>query len=120
MLSNVKSYCFACFVQIDPPLVKILAPRQIIGARIGSWALLECYIEAYPEPFIDWIFGSKFLIESNKHNMTEQVLETRLDHVVSRKVSLNITKIDRSDFGLYKCEARNNKGRTHGVIDVYG
>ena len=93
----------------------------MIGAAKGSWVVLECYVEAYPEPFVEWIYGdSKVLVESAKHNMSEEVLETRLSATFSRRVLLNITRVESSDFGLYKCEARNQRGRTFGIITLFG
>lgn len=93
----------------------------MISAVKGSWVVLECYVEAYPEPFVQWIYGeSKILAESAKYNMSEVVHETRLDATFSRRVLLNISQVQSADFGLYKCEARNQRGRTFGIITLFG
>ncbi|UXI16193.1 U2 snRNP-associated SURP motif-containing protein [Sarcoptes scabiei] len=113
-----------------PPLVKILLPKQMIGAMKGGSVLLECYIEAYPSPFIDWIFNeNKILVESDqqssddggvqKYYKSEEILDSRLTHPISRRIMLNITNLQPNDFGLYKCMARNQLGRTYGIITLY-
>lgn len=102
-------------------MVKILLPKQMIGTRKDSWVLLECYVEAYPEPFVEWIFGeSKVLLEGAKYNQSEEILDTRLSHTISKRIMLNISNVNANDFGLYKCLAKNNRGRTYGLITLYG
>lgn len=103
----------------------------MIGAMKGGSVLLECYIEAYPSPFIDWIFNeNKILVESDqqssddggvqKYYKSEEILDSRLTHPISRRIMLNITNLQPNDFGLYKCMARNQLGRTYGIITLYG
>lgn len=78
-------------------------------------------MEAYPEPFIHWMFGdSRIVPEGGKYSLSEQVLEHRLKHPFKRKVLLNITRVELADFGLYKCVARNRRGQTFGIIKLYG
>ncbi|KAH9413172.1 Olfactomedin-like domain protein [Dermatophagoides pteronyssinus] len=103
-----------------PPLVKILLQKQMIGTRKGSWVVLECYIEAYPEPFVDWIYGDgQIIVENEKFNKSEEILESRISHSISRRVMLNITNVQNENLGLYKCLARNQLGRTYGIITLY-
>ncbi|KAH9494330.1 Olfactomedin-like domains containing protein [Dermatophagoides farinae] len=103
-----------------PPLVKILIQKQMIGTRKGSWVVLECYIEAYPEPFVDWIYGDgQIIVENEKYNKSEEILESRISHSISRRVMLNITNVQNENLGLYKCLARNQLGRTYGIITLY-
>lgn len=93
----------------------------MIGTRKGSWVVLECYIEAYPEPFVDWIYGDgQIIVENEKFNKSEEILESRISHSISRRVMLNITNVQNENLGLYKCLARNQLGRTYGIITLYG
>jgi len=93
----------------------------MVGATKGSWVVLECYVEAYPEPFVEWIFrDTKILTQSAKYNMSEEVLETKLHEPFSRRVLLNISRVESADFGPYKCKARNYRGRTFGSITLFG
>lgn len=107
------------------PLVKIAQPRQMVGAVKGSWVVLQCYIEAYPEPFVEWIFGGSTVLEgtnlpTSKYKMTEKVLERRISKTYSRLVMLNISRVASSDFGVYKCQSHNTRGRTFGVFTLFG
>lgn len=116
---NVIIVFFYCPV---PPLVKIAHSQQIIGASKGGSALLQCYIEAYPEPFVEWIFGeAKVLVEGGRLNISEEVLDWRLGEAVSRRALLAIASpLAAEDYGTYRCQARNNRGRTYGIISLIG
>lgn len=102
--------------------MKIAHSQQIIGASKGGSALLQCYIEAYPEPFVEWIYGeAKVLVEGGRLNISEEVLDWRLGEAVSRRALLAISSpLATEDFGTYRCQARNNRGRTYGIISLIG
>lgn len=102
-----------------PPLVKIAHSQQIIGASKGGSALLQCYIEAYPEPFVEWIFGeARVLVEGGRLNISEEVLDWRLGEPVSRRALLTVSGLAAEDYGTYRCQARNNRGRTYGIVSL--
>ncbi len=104
-----------------PPLVKIAHSQQIIGASKGGSALLQCYIEAYPEPFVEWIFGeARVLVEGGRLNISEEVLDWRLGEPVSRRALLTVSGLAAEDYGTYRCQARNNRGRTYGIVSLIG
>ena len=101
--------------------MKIAHSQQIIGASKGGSALLQCYIEAYPEPFVEWIFGeARVLVEGGRLNISEEVLDWRLGEPVSRRALLTVSGLAAEDYGTYRCQARNNRGRTYGIVSLIG
>ncbi|KAI2798941.1 Olfactomedin-like domain protein [Blomia tropicalis] len=102
-----------------PPLVKILLPKQMIGIAKGSTATLECYVEGYPEPYIKWMFGETIIVDTGKYQMFEEILDTRLSTNYSKRIRLTINRVETSDYGIYRCEANNHRGRTFGIITLF-
>ena len=90
----------------------------MIGSNNGSSALLECIIESFPPALTYWIKGDNKLIENNnewKYQMS--AVDSGFYTTHSR---LNITLIEPSDYGMYKCAAKNERGKTYGLLTVYG
>lgn len=88
----------------------------MIGSNNGSSVTLECYIEAFPPALTYWIFGDSKLIENNwKYEMQSTDSGPYTTHLM-----LNISYVEPSDYGMYKCAAKNEKGRTYGLMTLYG
>ncbi|XP_068082075.1 uncharacterized protein [Anabrus simplex] len=99
-----------------PPLITI--QNQLVGVANGSTAVLECDIEAYPDPLRYWERGDGRLIEpSNKHQME---YEERNRYVYKSRMQLNISRVGPADYGLYHCIAKNEVGMTKGIFTVFG
>ena len=88
----------------------------MIGTNNGSSVVLECQVEAYPPALIYWIQGESRMIESNwKYKVLQQDSEPYTNYI-----TLNITYVEPSDYGLFKCVAKNERGKTFGLLTLYG
>ncbi|KFM77953.1 Noelin, partial [Stegodyphus mimosarum] len=95
-----------------PPLIKIR--NQMVGTVNGSYALLECFVEAHPPAVNFWLHGDNRLVEQTWKYKIDQ----RDDHYRTHMI-LNISYIEPLDYGLYKCVSKNDKGKTLGVFTVF-
>ena len=94
---------------------KIKVANQLIGANVGSYAVLECLVEAWPRPLASWMGQDNTLILPNhKYQISEQVEGYRI------KMKLRVTEVTEKDFGAFKCVAKNTLGEKEGFIRVYG
>lgn len=95
---------------------------SIVGAPELAPATLECYVDAMPEPFVQWVDADNGTVIGNdtRHQVTEEVLERRLNIPIRRKVSLLIKNVMKDDYGAYKCVAKNNRGKTSGTTSLFG
>jgi hypothetical protein len=87
----------------------------MVGTNNGSFTILECYVEAFPPPLSYWQFGDKIIEGNWKYKLDQQELSA-----FTFKLILNITYIESNDYGMYKCIAKNERGKTHGVFTVFG
>lgn len=96
-----------------PPMITV--QNQLIGAVEGKGVTLECQSEAFPKSINYWTRergeivppGGKF--QSNSTEMG--------DYKVSMK--LQIYPLTQSEFGSYRCVAKNSLGDTDGTIKLY-
>ncbi|KAG8039221.1 hypothetical protein G9C98_003528 [Cotesia typhae] len=115
------SYKFRLEVQLSreiyfsvPPFIRVC--HQTIRVQLGGMAILECDIEAFPEPSVWWERDDgKPLEQSPKHRM--EVYDKR--DLYKFKMRLNITKITYQDHGSYHCAAKNVMDITKGTVMVY-
>ncbi|XP_037776573.1 lachesin-like [Penaeus monodon] len=98
-----------------PPMMSI--PHQLVGAPLGYSVTLECTIEAHPPALTYWTRGQDVMLhQSNKYHIDEKPGEVSyLTHM-----KLTISNLKKSDFGSYKCVAKNSRGETEGLIKLYG
>ena len=90
--------------------------QQMVGTNNGSSVVLECQVEAYPPALIYWVQGESRMIESNwKYKVMQQDSEPYTNYI-----TLNITYVEPSDYGLFKCVAKNERGKTFGLLTLYG
>nr|CAI5816835.1 unnamed protein product [Callosobruchus analis] len=80
-----------------PPMLSI--PNQLEGAFVGQDVTLECRTEAFPTSINYWT--------------TE-----RGDMIISGNGPTLIRRVDKLDFGSYRCVAKNSLGETDGVIKL--
>lgn len=96
---------------------KIRVATQVVGAPLGSEAILECRIESSPKPLISWMRTSDqmILLSNSKYQLSEEF--TSGYKVRSR---IKITNITEKDFGSYKCVAKNTLGEKEGLLRLFG
>lgn len=87
----------------------------MVGTVNGSYALLECFVEAFPPAVNYWTHGEHRQLEDNWKYNIEQIDDGYRTHMV-----LNITRVEPVDYGLYRCISKNDKGKTLGVFTVFG
>jgi len=95
-----------------PPMIWV--PNQLIGAGVGSDAVLTCNTEAFPVSINYWTKeGEDALMPSDKYdiNIVEKSYKIFM--------TLRIRDLTPEDFTSYKCYARNALGSTQGSIKLY-
>ncbi|XP_044746573.1 uncharacterized protein LOC123308096 isoform X1 [Coccinella septempunctata] len=99
-----------------PPLIRI--KNQMVAARNGSSALLECETEAYPEPLRYWERSDGRLLENNDKYRIEYIGQRDPYRSIMR---LNITRTSAYDFNfIYFCVSKNELQATKGEITLFG
>uniref|UniRef100_A0A1A9ZDS4 Ig-like domain-containing protein n=1 Tax=Glossina pallidipes TaxID=7398 RepID=A0A1A9ZDS4_GLOPL len=96
-----------------PPMITV--QNQLIGAVEGKGVILECQSEAFPKSINYWTRekgeivppGGKFIA-----NVTEMG-EYR------NSMKLYINPLSMTEFGAYRCVAKNSLGDTDGTIKLY-
>ncbi|KAL1110555.1 hypothetical protein AAG570_008083 [Ranatra chinensis] len=92
-------------------------PHQLVGAPVGYNVTLECFAEAHPNSLNYWTREDGQMIhETKKHKVSTQPMELPY----KTQMLLTIIGLRTSDFGTYKCVAKNPRGETDGTIRLYG
>ncbi|QQP40628.1 Uncharacterized protein FKW44_014739, partial [Caligus rogercresseyi] len=89
-----------------PPMISLL----------GGKVKLKCVVEAHPEALIFWEKNGSMLQSSERIKM--RVLYGEPSYKVEMK--LLITSVQKEDFGVFKCIAKNPRGVTDGMITLTG
>ncbi|XP_058816692.1 lachesin-like [Topomyia yanbarensis] len=102
-------------VSVDfPPMLWI--PHQLVGIPVGYNVTLECNIEAHPTSLNYWTRENDQMIHDSLKYKTESASGTPSYKAVMR---LYIIEVQHSDYGIYKCIAKNPRGETDGTIRLY-
>ncbi|XP_052897541.1 opioid-binding protein/cell adhesion molecule homolog [Anopheles moucheti] len=94
------------------PVVRI--PTRQYYAELGGRVILECHSEAQPNSINYWMKGKgEIILQGGTYDSTLE------DHVykVTMKITVRLEKV--SDFGVYKCVAKNSLGTTEESVKVY-
>lgn len=89
-----------------------------MGVYVGSSAILECNLEAYPRPTVYWKKDDQMppIIHSDqKHEITLIDGNTSYRFILR----LRIVNVHKSDIGKYTCMAKNTYGEEKSVVQVY-
>ncbi|KFB39264.1 AGAP008776-PA-like protein [Anopheles sinensis] len=94
------------------PIVRVAA-RQYY-AELGGRVTLECQSEAQPNSINYWMKGKgEIILQGGTY---ESALE---DHVFKVTMKIVIRLERASDFGVYKCVAKNSLGTTEEAVKIY-
>ncbi|XP_026816438.1 lachesin-like [Rhopalosiphum maidis] len=74
---------------------------------------VQCLVEAYPAPKIDWLYNGVILIGDN--NKRFRIMEKTTEHQLTFS-SLNFNEIDYDRYGKYTCKARNTIGTAEVTV----
>nr|CAH7758191.1 unnamed protein product [Callosobruchus chinensis] len=95
-----------------PPMIYV--PNQLVGAPVGTDVTLHCHVEAYPRAISYWARDGAVLLASKKHG-TESAENGYRTHM-----RLTVRRLAETDFGNYRCVAKNALGEAEGSIRLYG
>ncbi|XP_017097131.2 neurotrimin [Drosophila bipectinata] len=102
-------------VSVDfSPMVWI--PHQLVGIPISFNITLECFIEANPTSLNYWTRENEQMITESSKYKTETIPGHPSYKATMR---LTITNVQASDYGNYKCVAKNPRGDMDGNIKLY-
>ncbi|XP_036322406.1 lachesin [Rhagoletis pomonella] len=102
-------------VSVDfSPMVWI--PHQLVGIPMYFNVTLECFIEANPTSLNYWTRENDQMITESAKYKTETFAGNPSYKATMR---LTITHVQKSDYGSYKCVAKNPRGEMDGTIKLY-
>lgn len=118
---TIVTHCTVVVYSLRPLVVSptIRARQQMIGTRNGASITLECQVEAFPPPLVFWIHGENRMIETTSQTSKYRVFQQD-SAPYTNVITLNISNIEETDYGLYKCVAKNERGTTSGLLTLYG
>merc|ERR1719251_287865 len=94
------------------PSIKV--PRKRLGQALQFDMDLECQIEAYPPPAIQW-FRDSILINNNQHYM---VSHFPFDDEHTNTI-LRVITIEKKQYSNYTCRAVNIMGEAEGHVQLF-
>lgn len=92
----------------------ITVPRPKLGQALHYDMDLECHVEAYPTPQINWVKDEFLLSNSKKYKISN--FATADEFTDS---TLRIVSVEGKQYGNYKCQAVNKLGSDEGQIELY-
>ncbi|XP_031336375.1 lachesin-like [Photinus pyralis] len=102
-------------VSVDfPPMLWI--PHQLVGAPLAYSVTLECFTEAHPSSLNYWTREDGHMIHESRKYHTENIVGVP---AYKTHMRLTINNIHQTDYGTYKCVAKNPRGETDGTIRLY-
>ena len=99
------------FILFQP---KIKIPRKRLGQALQFDMDLECNIEAYPPPAIQW-FRNNILLNNNQHY---QISHFAHDDEYTDTI-LRVITIEKKQYANYTCKAINILGETEGHVQLF-
>ncbi|KAH8272189.1 hypothetical protein KR018_010652, partial [Drosophila ironensis] len=117
---DCKSLRFLVLLRINgsffsvSPMVWI--PHQLVGIPMNFNITLECFIEANPTSLNYWTRENDHMIIDSVKYKTETIPGHPSYKATMR---LTITNVQNSDYGNYKCVAKNPRGDMDGNIKLY-
>ncbi|GIY27568.1 lachesin [Caerostris extrusa] len=91
---------------------KIRVPNLRVGAAVGSDVTLECKLEASPSPLTSWVRNGFMLLNTTKYGIVE------CQHGYKVDMKIKIRNVVKSDFGSYKCLAKNTLAEKEGLHTI--
>lgn len=92
----------------------ITVPRPKLGQALHYDMDLECHVEAYPTPQINWVKEEFLLSNGKKYKISN--FGTADEFTDS---TLRIVSLEGKQYGKYKCQAVNKLGSDEAEIELY-
>ncbi|XP_051858037.1 uncharacterized protein LOC117564504 isoform X2 [Drosophila albomicans] len=96
---------------VVPPMIWI--QNQLVGAALAQNISLECQSEAFPKSINYWMKNDTIIVPG------ERFVPETFESGYKITMRLTIYDVDISDFGAYRCVAKNSLGDTDGAIKLY-
>lgn len=107
-VGDPKTYDLSLNVRFGPT-IRVIRPRIMQAEQYD--VTLQCEIESFPAPAINWMKEGEVIYNNERQTVTHF---TKGDTVTLS--TLKIYKLTPSDYGIYKCEASNKHGeKSEGV-----
>lgn len=87
-----------------------------MGAPLAYSVTLECFTEAHPSSLNYWTREDGQMIHESRKYHTENIIG---EPAYKTHMRITINNIQQSDYGVYKCVAKNPRGETDGTIRLY-
>jgi len=94
------------------PILSI--PRKRLGQALQFDMDLECKIEAYPPPAIEW-YRDTILITNNQHySISHFAFDDEYTDTILRVIT-----IEKKQYANYTCRATNIHGQAEGIVQLF-
>jgi len=93
----------------------ITVPRPRVQQAVGYDVILQCQMESFPGPSINWFKSgsTKALDNSGRHSVAHFTRGP-----TTTLSTLRIASLVSTDFGSYECEAKNSHGEAKALVDL--
>lgn len=92
---------------------KIIVPRPRMQQAEGYDVILQCEMDAFPSPAIDWTKGENTIVNDDKHS----VVHFSKGETITLS-TLKIQSLTSTDFGSYQCVATNAHGSDTQTVEL--
>ncbi|XP_011301828.1 lachesin [Fopius arisanus] len=92
----------------------ITAPRPRLGQALQYDMDLECHVEAYPPPAINWLKDDIVLSNNQHHSISHFATADEYTDTTIR-----IITIEKRQYGQYVCKAANKLGSAETTVELF-
>ena len=102
-------------VDVEVEFAPILSiPRKRLGQALQFDMDLECHIEAYPPPAIQWFRDTIQLTNNQHYHISHFAFDDEYTNTILRVVT-----IEKKQYANYSCKAINILGEAEGYVELF-
>ncbi|XP_055331058.1 lachesin-like [Paramacrobiotus metropolitanus] len=94
------------------PIVRV--PRDRVGQALFYERELECIVEAFPPPQVEWVFEGRKIVSDQYYDVSTFSVVNEVT-----EMKLRVKNIQKKHYGIYQCVAHNKLGSATGKVDLY-